>query len=131
MARPELSERDRYISLYREGEGQAYAWGKTARLLTEPYLMATLQETSGDFLAVDLCCAYPILKQIMIGQHKTRIRTEMRKIAGEFIHELQGAHKSDQFPSVQGLDAPTLKRLRNELAPKDSLTRQLNGKYYL
>src|SRR3989304_1363106 len=125
MATQELSERERYISLYREGEGQAYAWGKTARLLTEPYLMTTLQETTGDFLLVDLCCSYPIYRQIMMGQHKTRTRTEMRRVSGAFIDDLQGAHKRDQFSSVQGLDASTLKRLRNELTPRDSLTRQL------
>ena len=124
-ARQELSEQERYISQYREGEGMAYAWGKTARLLTEPSLMETLQEAAGDFLAVDLCCAYPIYRQIMTGQHRSRRRTEMRKISGAFIDELQGAHKRDLFSSIQGLDALTLKRLRNELAPKDSLSRQL------
>src|SRR3989344_2548956 len=120
-----LTERERFAAQYREGPGEAYAWGKTARLLTEPYLMTTLQETTGDFLAVDLCCAYPIYKQIMTGQHRSRRRTEMRKISGAFIDELQGAHKRDLFSSIQGLDALTLKRLRNELAPKDSLSRQL------
>src|SRR3989344_5306867 len=115
MATQELSERERYISLYREGEGQAYAWGKTARLLTEPYLMTTLQETTGDFLLVDLCCSYPIYRQIMMGQHKTRTRTEMRRVSGAFIDDLQGAHKRDQFSSVQGLDASTLKDLETNL----------------
>jgi hypothetical protein len=125
MAKLELSDRERYASQYREGEGMAYAWGKTARLLTEPFLMEALQETSGDFLAVDLCCSYPIYRQIATGQHKSRTRTEMRKVSGAFVDELQGAHKRNQFSSVTSLDAPTLKRLRNELTPKDSLTRQL------
>lgn len=49
----------------------------------------------------------------------------MRKISGAFIDELQGAYKRDLFSSIQGLDALTLKRLRNELAPKDSLSRKL------
>src|SRR3989344_1855671 len=125
MAQNELSDRERYSSQYKEGEGMAYAWGKTARLLTEPALMGALQDTGGDFVAVDLCSSYPIYSQIMTGQHKARARTEMRRITGAFVEFLQGAHKRDQFSSLQNLDALTLKRLRNELAPKDSLTRLL------
>ncbi|OGH41375.1 MAG: hypothetical protein A3H79_04680 [Candidatus Levybacteria bacterium RIFCSPLOWO2_02_FULL_36_8b] len=61
-------------------EGDTYSWGKTGRLLTEDAFLAVLNASGEDLWAVDLCSSYPILREIMTGQHKERVHNKARKI---------------------------------------------------
>src|SRR4029078_2712443 len=71
-----------------EISSNAYAWGKTARLLTESELLSSLSATDGPFYALDLCSSYPYYRQMMIGRHRDRVRERSRETVGSFVDQV-------------------------------------------
>ncbi len=107
-------------------EGDTYSWGKTGRLLTEDAFLAVLNASFEDLYVVDLCSSYPILREIMTGQHKERVHSEARKIVGMFIEDLHAPPRKNKLPVIAGiLETDTLVTLRKTLAPKREEARQL------
>lgn len=113
----------------REITGQVYAWGKTARLLTEPHFTQAMDDTSGNFVCVDLCSAYPIYREIMTGRHKERCMQQAVRLVGSFIHDLQSPLNKGRLPFVDRFAAvnegENLKILRQKLASRELSPRQL------
>lgn len=104
-----------------ELQGSVYAWGKTARLMAEPAYFETRDQIKTDLIAVDLCSSFPYFREVMTGQHKQLMHTEASRTTGKFI---DGFFRSKvQF--VTALDTDTRVLLRNELAPKHGIARQL------
>lgn len=106
-------------------QGNVYAWGKTARLMTESTYFEVRDQIKNDFFAVDLCSSFPYFREIMTGQHKEAMHTEARKVVGGFTYELQSLLQRSKFRSTAINDKTTLKLLHKELAPKHSLGREL------
>lgn len=109
--------------------GQAYAWGKTARLLTETHFRQAMDDTSGKFVCVDLCSAYPIYREIMTGRHKERCMQQAVRLVGSFIHDLQSPLNKGRLPFVDRFAAvnegENLKIFRQRLASRELSPRQL------
>ena len=108
-----------------EIQGNAYSWGKIARLRIEPAFMEVLETQRGDVWAVDLCSSYPLLRQIMTGQHMQRLKTEANKLTGTFIDDLHAPARKNKLPFAINLPSNIQVSLRKELGPKHSVGRQL------
>lgn len=106
-------------------EGDTYSWGKTGRILTESAFLAVLNASGEDLLAVDLCSSYPILREIMTGQHKERIHNEARRFTGMFVNDLNAPLGKNKLPFTANFNTDTLTALRKILTPKRSETRML------
>lgn len=103
-------------------EGNVYAWGKIARLLTEPsYLTVKNELDSEELIAVDLCSSFPIFRAIMDGRHNQLMHTDARKIVGKFVNNFQ-RNKTKPFGE---LDIETHAFLCKILPEKHSVTREL------
>lgn len=120
--RPDLH---RFAEQFRPDSGIAYAWGKTARVLTEPFLATALSQTAGDFVLVDLCSSYPIYKQMMIERQRERSRSYITKLTGGFIDELHAPPQKTKFESLRKMSAEDIMRLRKMMAPKGNISRNL------
>lgn len=105
--------------------GTAYAWGKTARLLTEQQLLQSLADTEGSFFAVDLCSSFPYYKQMMDGRHKERSRETAKSTVGAFIDQAIYVNTADN-PIIAMRDIPpkTAREIRDTLGPKKSRSRE-------
>ncbi|OGH49835.1 MAG: hypothetical protein A3H17_00570 [Candidatus Levybacteria bacterium RIFCSPLOWO2_12_FULL_37_14] len=109
-----------------ELQGGVYAWGKTARLITEPAYFEARDQIKTDLVAVDLCSSFPYFREIMTGQHKQLMHTEAYRITGKFIdglHRLSPKNNELRFAAM--LDKNNLILLRKELGPRHNLARQL------
>ncbi len=78
-----------------------YAWGKSARVITEPHFLQASQNTEGNIVGVDLGSSFPLLAQIMRGQHERRcweatLRAEGRLIDGMHRYKKKPASKIPQ-----------------------------------
>lgn len=106
--------------------GPTYAWGKTGRILTEPFLMAAINETDGDFVLVDLCSSYPIYKQIVIERNRERCQNQVAKVMGDFLNDLlRDSPEKQKLESLREMDKENLARLKEIIAPKRSIARNL------
>lgn len=107
-------------------EGSAYAWGKSARLITKDPFFDTLAETH-DFTAVDLCSAYPLYAWIMRGQYKTRSREQSAQLIGKVLHIFHRRKEKMNavFPSLASLSDEEFKLLREELMPREGFPKLL------
>lgn len=126
MERERRRESSRRFAEFKLERGPNYAWGKTARILTEPFLMAVINETDGDFVLVDLCSSYPIYKQIVIERNRERRQTQVAKLMGGFLNDLlRGSPEKQELESIREMDKENLARLREIIAPKRSIARNL------
>ncbi len=136
MTRPEIEpdgyETDRrriegpppYESHY-EVNGTAYAWGKTARFLTEQQLLQALTDTEGSFFAVDLCSSFPYYKQMMDGRHKERSRETAKSTVGAFVDQTVYVSAADNpIVAMRDVDPQITREIRNALGPKKSRSRE-------
>lgn len=110
-------------------EGDAYAWGKTARVLTEQQLLQAMDDTTGPFFALDICSSLPYYRQIMEGQYKQQLRDGTTKLIGSFID--QGVFKkpgaNGLLPSLASADSEQLKLFRKTMGQqKGDCRRQLH-----
>lgn len=108
-----------------ELQGGVYAWGKIGRLLTEEAFLVVLNASGEDLWVVDLCSSYPILREIMTGQHKERVHNEARKAVGMFINDLHAPLGKNELLPTGNINTDTPVALRKTLGPKRLKGRQL------
>ena len=107
-------------------EGQAYAWGKTARKITQTHFFKVLKDAS-NFTAVDLCSAYPLYAHIMSGQYKAKLLEQAQGKGGKLFHNHfdKRSKMTAHFPSTQHLSEDEFSWLRSELEQREAIPRQL------
>lgn len=127
----EAHEVGKLIGLVDAISGQNYAWGKTARNISEDTIKQALEETDGDFLLVDLCSAFPLFAQILRERHKKeRCYVQAKKIIGEISNVLQTSPKrmpdelKGDFNSTEEMSDKN-RRLRNAITPKNAPLRRV------
>ncbi len=107
-------------------EGNAYAWGKTARTVTEDHFFS-VHRTNPDFVAVDLCSAYPFYSKIMRGQLRAKAHKVSRGHVGQLLDRAfhKRAKLVGRFSSLQGISDETILNLREELEEHEDAGRYL------
>lgn len=107
-------------------DGQAYAWGKTARLVTEDHFFSVLRE-SPNFTAADLCSAYPFFSRVMKGQYRVKTHRATAKYVGGLFHNVlsRKVKLERRFPSLLGISDEEYQELREELEQHDDDGRHL------
>ncbi len=116
--------RDQIVEPYHL-EGDAYAWGKVARVFTEPaFLEVYIENPAKDLVSLDIASSYPHYRQIMVGQHRQRMFNEARRIGGVFFYEFQEVRKN-KVPFATTLDRDTFVALVKTLGPRKLPARQL------
>ncbi|QQG44678.1 MAG: hypothetical protein HYW86_02070 [Candidatus Roizmanbacteria bacterium] len=69
--------------------GTMYAWGKTARLVTQKDFLKAVDNTCGDFFMLDVCSSYPTYAQMIRERRKQACYDDARKIIGEVVVSVQ------------------------------------------
>lgn len=109
--------------------GQTYAWGKTARYICEQALDTATQNTSGRFVAVDLCSATPIWPEIMKEIHFEDCYSQAVRTVSEATYKLQWEQQrlpeTERIPIMDNLDSDTRNALIQTITPRRSNARVL------
>ncbi len=112
-----------------EVTGQAYAWGKTARIICEPHYQRALKNTDGTFIAVDLCSAYPWFAQILRESHLQECYHASFQLIGNCIAALQSNSRKLppelQFPTFNRLNDEQRRQLRDTISPRNGRLRRM------
>lgn len=131
LTNPEAHEIGKHIGLVSAISGHNYAWGKTARNISEDTIKQTLEETDGDFFLVDLCSAFPLFAQILRERHKKeRCYTQAKKITGELSSILQNSpgrmpdELKGEFNTASEMTEKN-RKLRGAITPKNALLRKV------
>lgn len=131
LTRPESHEIGKHIGLVNAISGHNYAWGKTARNISEDTIKQTIEETDGDFSLVDLCSAFPLFTQILRERHKKeRCYTQAKKITGELSNILTNPpgkmpdELKGEFNTASEMTDKN-RQLRNAMTPKNALLRKV------
>ena len=106
-------------------EGDAYAWGKVARVFTEPAFLKVYNENpTRDLVCLDAPSSYPHYRQIMVGQHRQRMLNEARRFGGMFFDTFQEVRKN-KLPIATNLDRDDFIAIVKMLGPRKLPARQL------
>lgn len=131
LTNPETHEIGKHIGLTPAISGHSYAWGKTARNISEDDIEQTLEETEGDFFLVDLCSAFPLFAQILRERHKKeRCYTQAKRIMGELLNALQTSPRKipdelrGEFNTASEMTGKN-RKLRGAMAPKNAILRKV------
>src|SRR3989344_1181504 len=131
LSNPETHDIGRLIGTVDAVSGHNYAWGKTARDISEDIMKQTLEETEEDFILIDLCSAFPLFAQILRERHKKeRCYSQAKKIVGELVQALETSPKKmpdelkGDFNSGTEL-SDKARSLRNSIVPKNTLLRKV------
>lgn len=110
--------------------GNVYAWGRTARLLSEESIQHLMQ-IKGSFNMLDICSAYPLFAQITRERIRENNFNTAHTIAGKLIEYLQNPYKFDRInnqqliPSFHTLENTEREQLKRTLSPKKNTPRRM------
>lgn len=122
-----LSAEEKLLAVLIPGEN--YAWGKTTNYLCKQALDRAYQNTTGRFVAVDLCSALPVWPQIMRERHFESCYSQAVRIVGETIYHLQTNQdrlpESQRIPTIERLDQDARRKLKDRVSLRRSRPRML------
>lgn len=108
--------------------GSAYAWGKTARIVCQPFYQQAVENTQGPVVTLDLCSSYPIWPQILREEHRMNCFDNAGVFVGLAVRAIQDKHAEllgVPIPSLLKLEDNAKRRLRDKVSPRKSTPRLL------